>query len=350
MQNTEKKKMIIFLAAAYGITYLMAIPMYFGMKKGCDLSVFPIAQMLYPASGVILGKLLTSKEKELPLPKAAYIITLILTLLSIIVSLVSVFFPLRQLDLGIMKIDPYNLGMQYLIIPVSLAVFILFIVSSREKKDNAGILRNNMKKSILIILLFVVIYTARVFLSFGISELINHDGAEQMKEWFKQMATPLTLAGIANVIINYVFTFILFFGEEYGWRYYLQPRMQQKFGLRAGVILLGIVWGLWHMPIDFMYYTQTTGLQMQVNQIITCISYSIFFGWAYMKTQNIWVPVAIHYLNNNLIPVIEANYSPDVLQNNDIAWSDIPVAAVLMIFYILFIFSREYSSKSGNRE
>ena len=48
---------------------------------------------------------------------------------------------------------------------------------------------------------------------------------------------------------------IIFFGEEYGWRYYLQPVLQKRFGLRAGVIILGVVWGLWHIPDDlFRYY------------------------------------------------------------------------------------------------
>ena len=29
------------------------------------------------------------------------------------------------------------------------------------------------------------------------------------------------------------------------WRYYLQPLLQKKFGLKGGVILLGCVWAVW---------------------------------------------------------------------------------------------------------
>ena len=43
--------------------------------------------------------------------------------------------------------------------------------------------------------------------------------------------------------LNFVLSFTAFFGEEYGWRYYLQPILQQKFGLRRGVIVLGLLWG-----------------------------------------------------------------------------------------------------------
>lgn len=46
----------------------------------------------------------------------------------------------------------------------------------------------------------------------------------------------------------------LFFGEEYGWRGFLQEKMQRRFGKRIGVILLGIIWELWYMPIWFSVY------------------------------------------------------------------------------------------------
>ena len=64
-------------------------------------------------------------------------------------------------------------------------------------------------------------------------------------------------------------------------------------------------------------------------QQITCISLGIFFAYAYMKTQNIWVPVCLHYLNNNLIPIISGTLSADVMENQNVSWRDLPVAVVL---------------------
>lgn len=347
MQNTEKKKMIIFLLISFGLTYLMAVPMYFGIKNDCDISTFPVAQMMYPACGVIAGILFTSERKEKKYPLPAYIIILAFSAVAVLCSLLSVIFPLKNLPLPGMEISPYNLLLQVIIIPVSVAVFILFCVCSKEAKSSAGIQHKNMGKGALIIVLFLVLYFARIFLSFGLEEIFYHDGKEEMTDWLSKMLTPVTAAGLISTVLNYFLTFILFFGEEYGWRFFLQPGLQKKFGLKRGVLLLGLVWGLWHMPMDFMYYTRTTGLQMQVNQIITCTAYAVFFGYAYMKTQNIWVPVIIHYLNNNLVPVIEANYSADVLENQSVEWSDIPVQLLLMIFYFLFIFAGEYRKKSG---
>lgn len=44
---------------------------------------------------------------------------------------------------------------------------------------------------------------------------------------------------------------LVFFGEEYGWRYFLWPKLQNRFGKRKGVLLLRILWGLWHLPLNF---------------------------------------------------------------------------------------------------
>ena len=125
--------------------------------------------------------------------------------------------------------------------------------------------------------------------------------------------------------VNFILAFAAFFGEEYGWRYYLQPLLQKRFGLRKGVLILGVVWGLWHLPCDFFYYvTPDKGLIMTAAQIITCVTLGIFFAWAYMKTGNIWVPVILHYMNNNLAPVIANTYSADIFQNQEITWGMLP--------------------------
>ena len=80
--NDNAKKMWIFLFIAFGIDFLMIPVMYVGFKKEADLSVFLVAQMMYPACGVVLAKLLSYNEGKLP--KFAYGTILGAGLLSII--------------------------------------------------------------------------------------------------------------------------------------------------------------------------------------------------------------------------------------------------------------------------
>jgi uncharacterized protein len=41
-------------------------------------------------------------------------------------------------------------------------------------------------------------------------------------------------------------------GEEFGWRGYALPVMAQRLGWRAASIVIGAVWGLWHLPLFWM--------------------------------------------------------------------------------------------------
>ena len=44
--NTEKKRLWIYLAVAYGITFLMGLLMWYGNARGADVGAFPNAQMM----------------------------------------------------------------------------------------------------------------------------------------------------------------------------------------------------------------------------------------------------------------------------------------------------------------
>lgn len=39
------------------------------------------------------------------------------------------------------------------------------------------------------------------------------------------------------------------FGEEFGWRGYMNPKMEKLIGKPGTIILGGIIWGLWHAPL-----------------------------------------------------------------------------------------------------
>lgn len=87
---------------------------------------------------------------------------------------------------------------------------------------------------------------------------------------------------------------------------------------------------------------------MLTGQIITCVFIGIFFAWAYEKTGNIWVPVVLHYLNNNLAPVLANNYSMDVLENQQITWAMIPESLFIdVVVFGFFFLSKAFRKKEA---
>ena len=93
-----------------------------------------------------------------------------------------------------------------------------------------------------------------------------------------------------------------------------------------------------------MYYTKDSGVQQLCTQIIACIALAIFFGYAYMKTKNIWALAIMHFINNNFTAVMGGGGS-DALQGNTIEWSMLPIIVLMYLPLFIFIFAPTYSKK-----
>jgi hypothetical protein len=65
---------------------------------------------------------------------------------------------------------------------------------------------------------------------------------------FATMAEPLTVIIVPLLLVALLLESVLGFGEEYGWRGYLLPRLM-PLGEVPASLLLGIVWGVWHLPV-----------------------------------------------------------------------------------------------------
>ena len=349
--DDARRKMAVFLLTAFGCSFLMIPAMKVGFDADADLSAMMIAQMMYPACGVILAKLLSYNEK--PLPKAAFITVLFTGMITLILAGVSIINP-AMVEVQGMKVSAYYSVSSTVIIISSILFFIMILAAKREKKENAGLTFPKAGKSLLFVLLFVILYFTYVIFASMLQALFTGSNVMEAmnsvlsifapdKEhpvWFSLALELLTTW--LPVLINLPLTFVMFLGEEYGWRYFLQPKMQQKFGVTLGTILLGIAWGIWHTGADLMFYSSETGLQMLTAQIIACISLGIFMGYAYMKTENIWVPVMMHFFNNTLITVLAGNDGADAMSamtGKVIGWELIPIYFIGYAVFWAFIFT-----------
>ncbi len=237
-----------------------------------------------------------------------------------------------------MPVSLWTLMQQVLIIGASIACWILLLLTKKEKRRSYGLCWNKSAASWFCIVLFVGVYLFRTVLVVLWSGQISAFGmiAKNPNTWLMLAALP----------VNFFFGFTAFFGEEYGWRYYLQPLMQKRFGMRGGVLLLGVVWGIWHLPVDLFYYTQDSQLLMVLSQQITCITLGIFFAYAYMKTENIWVPVILHYLTNNLVPIVSGVYTASVFENQSLTWGELLMSFIVNgLIFGMFLFAKPFRRK-----
>lgn len=87
-------------------------------------------------------------------------------------------------------------------------------------------------------------------------------------------------------------------GEEFGWRGYLQLRLYPGRPLLAAVVT-GIIWGVWHYPLILRGYNYPghplLGLLMFP---IGTVLLSIIFGWLRERGGSIWVASLAHSATN----------------------------------------------------
>lgn len=114
--------------------------------------------------------------------------------------------------------------------------------------------------------------------------------------------SPLTLIYMLPVLL---FFFILFgpLPEEMGWRGYALDRLQLKIGPWAGSLMLGFLWGLWHLPLFFVVGSYqntlgvgTVGFWLFIAQVIAVTP---IMTWIYNHTgRSILSAVLFHFACN----------------------------------------------------
>ncbi len=118
------------------------------------------------------------------------------------------------------------------------------------------------------------------------------------------------------ILVTFLFLFFLggSFAEEFGWRGYALDRLQQKWNASASSLILGFIWGLWHLPLFFAEGLSQSYIPFWAFLIWT-MSASILFTLFHNNTSgNILVALLFHTMLNlsiALFPIVEMKHDGD---------------------------------------
>ena len=117
-------------------------------------------------------------------------------------------------------------------------------------------------------------------------------------------------------------------GEEFGWRGYALPKLQNKYGPLIASLAIGTIWGIWHLP-DFFAplgvigaLTATLGFGFIFLYTLGTIANAIFMTWLYNKSKasaliagiiwhaaiDFWAPVLLS--DSSLVAAQEGTHLP----------------------------------------
>ena len=159
----------------------------------------------------------------------------------------------------------------------------------------------------LIFALFLVWRFFMIWISFGLSQ-------------------PISMLSMLSILINLPFLILWGGAEELGWRGILQPRLEKIIHYIPSVLVVGIIWGIWHLPLWLIHGTIQRsfpfGLYLVSGMVLTSS-----FTTLYKYTNNLFLCVLSHAWFNGCINLALYAGNDGVLQLN-LNWK------VLVVFFL----------------
>jgi len=150
-----------------------------------------------------------------------------------------------------------------------------------------------------------------------------------------QVGAALTIAPLFNIIFA--------LGEELGWRGFLLPELL-PLGQWKAVILVGVIWGLWHAPAVWQglnYPTVSPWLAIPMMVVLTVLL-GIILGWLYLETRSPWAPALGHGAVNAvaglpMLFLVDVNIAFGGTLSSVIGWIPMGLSVLFIEYFAVFV-------------
>lgn len=128
-------------------------------------------------------------------------------------------------------------------------------------------------------------------------------------QYLTQIAAGAFLAPILNAFAT--------FGEEWGWRGYLLPKMKEKLPMLPMLLVNGVIWGLWHAPLTAIGHNYGMGYWgFPFTGILAMCGFCIVMGtllsYISLRTGSVWPAVIAHGSINGFAAVAQLFYKGEL--------------------------------------
>ena len=119
------------------------------------------------------------------------------------------------------------------------------------------------------------------------------------------LSTLILVQAFTGLFFGPLMNFLTCFGEEWGWRGYLLPKMSEKLPLIPMLLANGVIWGLWHAPITALGHNYGVGypgfpFTGIAAMCVFCIVVGAFLSYVSLKTQSCIPAVLGHGAINSI--------------------------------------------------
>lgn len=145
------------------------------------------------------------------------------------------------------------------------------------------------------------------------------------------------------------------FGEEFGWRGYMNQKMEPLIGTAGTIFVGGIIWGVWHAELTVAghnFGTDYAGYPYLgiITMCILCMFWGMVLMWLTKKTGSVYPAAIFHAMLNNggsitsklFLSGISEDFTPTIRQQLILSF---PTFVICFVFLILML--RDKSKQNG---
>jgi len=316
-KTVDWQKVGLFLLLTFGISWSIDLVLYLSSGYGNNAPTLLLLQlqMLIPAASAIFLGLFVFKDSPIAWHSTKgnarwfLLFYLLFTLLYTVIAILSLAMPTQGAIFSGVGSSFGILGM--------LVLIGLRGLGGKESFSRAGLLGGKVGQWLIYGLAFILFYSLTTALNalFGLGKAVDVQQAMGALGGTGGGLSPsvfLLLAGVQTVIAGPLIGLLFGFGEEYGWRSFLQGQLI-RLGKRRGILLVGLIWSIWHFPVIWMGHNYP-GYPVLGSVLMTFYTTSLAFvlGFAMLKTGSIWLVAFLHALNNQTLAFYQALvYTPN---------------------------------------
>jgi len=150
---------------------------------------------------------------------------------------------------------------------------------------------------------------------------------------------------LGSFLTSFILTIPAGFGEEFGWRAYMLPRLAQKFSLRKALLIHAFIWWAWHIPALVKIGLQVEGAQanLWLSVVVTMLislfpamMNAVLFAYVWMASQSLAVASVYHSAYDEVRDALERGIGFGPLVN---IWQ----MSVTLIFGAILLWKADWS-------
>ncbi len=296
IDNIKKYPVIFYFLFTFIISWLLFIP-YIFYPNLFTISLIFTAIYTPAYSALLITQLFGIKQKK-KLPVISWIIFIIVWVAAALTFLKN--YQINFLDISI----------EVIIISIILGLLPAFVILAgfSRKEETQKIFQSYIKPkgNFIFYLIAVLLLPCSHLIGIGITLLIG-----QSIEW---ISLPGGFELIGLIAFTFIYTFFYGAGtnEEPGWRGFALSKLQLKFSPLVASLILGLIWGLWHLPIYLPSYENPIQF---LFFILNILKITIILTWLYNRTKgSVLATALLHTVGNISFEFLPTTLASDIIQ------------------------------------